>query len=131
MCGLRIAIRRGWDRTRAKGCAQTLNRFHRITRTDSEVAAAKILRAVGNGGRPRVLIGPDAYFVEILQRVRPTGYGPILARQFEPIRRQEKLDDQEKTDSSRNTHAMEKISLPHLSIERVSECPLKLSNTMS
>jgi hypothetical protein len=46
------------------------------------VAAAKILRAVERS-RPRVLIGPDAYFVEILQRLRSTGYWPILARQFE------------------------------------------------
>ena len=61
---------------------QSLNRFHRITRTDPEVAAAKILRAVERS-RPRVLIGPDAYFVEILQRLRSTGYWPILARQFE------------------------------------------------
>src|SRR5271165_967685 len=51
---------------------QSLNRFHRITRTSPEVAAAKILRAVERR-RPRVLIGSDAYFVEILQRLRPTG----------------------------------------------------------
>jgi len=61
---------------------QSLNRFHRITRTDPELAAAKILRAVERR-RSRVLIGPDAYFVEILQRLRPTGYWPTLARQFE------------------------------------------------
>jgi NAD(P)-dependent dehydrogenase (short-subunit alcohol dehydrogenase family) len=61
---------------------QSLNRFHRITRTNPEVAAEKILRAVEKR-RARVLIGPDAYFVDYLQRLRPAGYWPILARQFE------------------------------------------------
>jgi hypothetical protein len=60
---------------------QSLDRFHRITRTGPEAAAAKILRAVERR-QARVLIGPDAYFVEILQRLRPTGYWPTLARQF-------------------------------------------------
>jgi len=60
---------------------QSLNRFQRITRTNPEVAATKILGAVEKR-RARVLIGPDAYFVDYLQRLRPTGYWPRLARQF-------------------------------------------------
>ena len=61
---------------------QSLERFQRITRTDADTAAVKIIAGV-LAGKARVLIGVDAYFVDVLQRVRPTGYWPVLAKQFE------------------------------------------------
>lgn len=61
---------------------ESITRLERVARTDPDVAAARILRAVEKR-KARLLIGPDAYFVEILQRLKPASYWNILARQFE------------------------------------------------
>ena len=61
---------------------QSMARFQRIARTNPEVAAAKILEGVERG-RKRILIGADAHFVDIWQRLTPTGYWGMLARQFD------------------------------------------------
>jgi NAD(P)-dependent dehydrogenase (short-subunit alcohol dehydrogenase family) len=61
---------------------ESLARFARVARTDPDVAAAKILRGVEKGSA-RVLIGPDAYFVDIWQRLKPSSYWSLLAKQFE------------------------------------------------
>ena len=68
-------------RAGAKLRTESLERFQKVARTAPEVAAAKILRGVERGAM-RVLIGADAYFVDIWQRLRPTGYWNLLARQF-------------------------------------------------
>jgi NAD(P)-dependent dehydrogenase (short-subunit alcohol dehydrogenase family) len=60
----------------------SIMRFNRVARTDPEVAAAKILRGV-ELGRMRVLIGPDAHFVDIWQRLKPASYWNLIAEQFE------------------------------------------------
>jgi NAD(P)-dependent dehydrogenase (short-subunit alcohol dehydrogenase family) len=61
---------------------ESMARFARVARTDPDVAAAKILRCVEKGST-RVLIGPDAYFVDIWQRLKPSSYWSLLAKQFE------------------------------------------------
>jgi NAD(P)-dependent dehydrogenase (short-subunit alcohol dehydrogenase family) len=61
---------------------ESLARFEHVARTDPEVAAAKILRGVERGAA-RVLIGADAYFVDIWQRLKPASYWNLLAKQFE------------------------------------------------
>jgi NAD(P)-dependent dehydrogenase (short-subunit alcohol dehydrogenase family) len=61
---------------------ESMARFARVARTDPDVAAAKILRGVEKGST-RVLIGPDAYFVDIWQRLKPSSYWSLLAKQFE------------------------------------------------
>lgn len=61
---------------------ESLARFAKVARTDAMTAAAKILRGV-ELGKPRVLIGADAYFVDIWQRLKPASYWNFLARQFE------------------------------------------------
>jgi NAD(P)-dependent dehydrogenase (short-subunit alcohol dehydrogenase family) len=60
----------------------SIMRFNRVARTDPEVAAAKILRGV-ELGKMRVLIGPDAHFVDIWQRLKPASYWNLIAEQFE------------------------------------------------
>lgn len=57
-------------------------RFERLARTAPEKAAARILRGVERR-EPRILIGADAYQVDILQRLRPATYWKILSRMFE------------------------------------------------
>jgi NAD(P)-dependent dehydrogenase (short-subunit alcohol dehydrogenase family) len=61
---------------------ESLARFHRVARTDAATAAAKILRAV-ELRKPRVLIGADAYFVDVWQRLKPASYWNLIAKQFE------------------------------------------------
>lgn len=73
------------ERARASLHDDSLARFERVARTDPEVAAAKILRGVEKG-RPRVLIGADAYFADIWQRLKPASYWNLIAKQFEDPR---------------------------------------------
>ena len=61
---------------------ESMARFQRLARTNPDVAAAKILRSVEKGVA-RVLIGPDAYFVDIWQRLKPSNYWNLLAKQFD------------------------------------------------
>lgn len=51
--------------------------FDRVARTTPERAAAAILRGVRRNAR-RVLVGPDAYAIDWLQRLVPTGYQRIV-----------------------------------------------------
>lgn len=62
--------------------AESLTRFEKVARTDATTAAAKILKGVEQR-KARVLIGPDAYFVDIWQRLKPASYWSLLAKQFE------------------------------------------------
>jgi NAD(P)-dependent dehydrogenase (short-subunit alcohol dehydrogenase family) len=61
---------------------ESLTRFAKVARTDATTAAAKILRGVALG-KARVLIGPDAYFVDIWQRLKPASYWNLIAKQFQ------------------------------------------------
>jgi len=58
--------------------------FERLLRTSPEVAAARILRGVERR-EPRVLIGADAYQVDILLRFRPATYWKTLSRRLEKL----------------------------------------------
>jgi NAD(P)-dependent dehydrogenase (short-subunit alcohol dehydrogenase family) len=51
--------------------------FERVARTPADAAAAKILAGVRRNAR-RVLVGPDAYAVDVLQRLLPTAYQRIV-----------------------------------------------------
>ena len=59
-------------------------RFEKLLRTSPEVAAARILRGVERR-EPRILIGADAYQVDILQRLRPATYWRTLSRRMEKL----------------------------------------------
>ncbi len=60
-------------------------RWDRLARTPPETAAARILRGVERR-EPRILIGADAYQVDIVQRLRPASYWKMLARKMEDPR---------------------------------------------
>ena len=64
---------------------EIIRRFERLARTPPETAAARILRGVDNR-EPRILIGSDAYQIDILQRLRPASYWKSLARKLEDPR---------------------------------------------
>ena len=75
------SARRG-DRAAAGLYDESMARFQRIARTGPEVAAAKILEGVAKG-KARVLIGLDSQFVDLWQRLNPSGYWGLLAKQFD------------------------------------------------
>ena len=58
--------------------------FEKLLRTSPEVAAARILRGAERR-EPRILIGSDAYQVDILQRLRPATYWKTLSRRMEKL----------------------------------------------
>jgi NAD(P)-dependent dehydrogenase (short-subunit alcohol dehydrogenase family) len=59
----------------------SISRFEKLARTPPETAAAVILRGVERR-EPRILIGMDAYQIDVLQRLRPATYWKSLARKL-------------------------------------------------
>ena len=59
-----------------------IERFERLARTPPEKAAERILRGVERR-EPRILIGTDAYQIDVVQRLRPASYWKALARKME------------------------------------------------
>src|SRR6267142_1030799 len=87
--GIRTAIARrariGAGVTRT-GREEDVARFEKVFRTSPEEAASRILRGVERS-EPRILIGSDAYQIDILQRLRPGTYWKTLSRKLKNIRR--------------------------------------------
>lgn len=65
--------------TPASRRGESIARFEKLARTSPEKAAAMILRGVERR-EPRILIGLDAYQIDVLQRLRPATYWKLLAR---------------------------------------------------
>jgi NAD(P)-dependent dehydrogenase (short-subunit alcohol dehydrogenase family) len=63
---------------------ESIARFERLARTPPEVAAARILRGVERR-EPRILIGSDAYQIDVLQRLRPASYWKAISRRLEKL----------------------------------------------
>ena len=57
---------------------EAVKEFDRITRTTPE-RAAEVIHAGVKAGRSRILVGPDAYFFDVLARATPTHYFSVLA----------------------------------------------------
>jgi short-subunit dehydrogenase len=64
--------------------AQSIERFDAMARTTPAAAALRIIEGIENN-RPRILIGNDARFLDLLQRFRPATYFAPLARWFEKM----------------------------------------------
>ena len=79
--GIRTAIARrariGAGVKRA-GIEEKISKFEHLFRTSPEEAAACILRGVERN-KPRILIGSDAYKIDIVQRLRPATYWKTMA----------------------------------------------------
>ena len=58
--------------------------FDRMAMTSPEKAAEKIVNGIKKN-KHRVLIGPDAYFIDIFQRLLPVGYLKLLSLQYRLI----------------------------------------------
>ncbi len=62
--------------------AQTIERFDAVAKTTPAAAALRIIAGIEKN-RPRILIGNDARFMDLLQRFRPSTYWAVLARRIE------------------------------------------------
>ena len=62
--------------------AQTIERFDAVAKTTPAAAALRIIQGIENN-QPRILIGNDARFMDLLQRLRPATYWAVLARRIE------------------------------------------------
>jgi len=62
--------------------AQTIERFDAVAKTTPAAAALRIITGIEKN-QPRILIGNDARFMDLLQRFRPGSYWAVLARRIE------------------------------------------------
>ena len=61
---------------------QSIERFYQLAKTTPQAAALRIIAGIEKN-QPRILIGNDARFMDLLQRFRPATYWPVLARRIE------------------------------------------------
>ena len=66
--------------------AQVIEFFDRFARTTPKDAALRIIKGIGRN-EPRILIGSDARFMDLLQRFRPATYWNVMARRTEKMRK--------------------------------------------
>jgi short-subunit dehydrogenase len=64
--------------------AQSIERFDAVARTTPAAAALRIVQGIEKN-QPRILIGNDARFMDLLQRLRPATYWSVLARRIEKV----------------------------------------------
>ncbi|MBR0801622.1 SDR family oxidoreductase [Bradyrhizobium jicamae] len=62
--------------------AESLERFDALARKSPAAAAMHIVEGIEKN-RPRILIGSDARFLDLLQRFRPSTYWKVMQRQIE------------------------------------------------
>ena len=62
--------------------AQSIERFDAVAKTTPTAAALRIIEGIEKN-QPRILIGNDARFMDLLQRLRPGTYWSVLARRIE------------------------------------------------
>jgi short-subunit dehydrogenase len=63
---------------------QVIERFDSVARTTPTAAALRIIKGIEKN-EPRILIGNDARFMDLVQRFRPATYWPVLARRIEKM----------------------------------------------
>ena len=64
--------------------AQSIDRFDAVARTTPAAAALRIIEGIEKN-QPRILIGGDARFMDLLQRFRPGTYWAVLQRRIEKM----------------------------------------------
>jgi short-subunit dehydrogenase len=71
--------------------AQSIERFEAVARTTPAAAALRIIAGIEKN-QPRILIGNDARFMDLLQRLRPGTYWKVLGRMFARAAKAENSD---------------------------------------
>jgi short-subunit dehydrogenase len=73
--------RRGTGMTDNERRAQAIERFEAVAKTTPQAAALRIIAGIEKN-QPRILIGNDARFMDLLQRFRPATYWKVLAKRI-------------------------------------------------
>jgi short-subunit dehydrogenase len=73
--------RNGTGMTDNQRRTQAIERFEAVARTTPQAAALRIIAGIENN-QPRILIGNDARFMDLLQRFRPATYWKVLAKRI-------------------------------------------------
>jgi short-subunit dehydrogenase len=68
---------------------QSIERFDAIAQTSPKDAALRIIKGIEKN-QPRILIGGDARFMDLLQRFRPATYWNVMAKRIEKMSKKEK-----------------------------------------
>jgi short-subunit dehydrogenase len=68
---------------------QSIERFDKLAKTTPAAAALRIVQGIEKN-QPRILIGNDARFMDLLQRLRPATYWAPLARRIEKLTKAQK-----------------------------------------
>jgi short-subunit dehydrogenase len=63
---------------------QSIERFEALAKTTPQAAALRIIKGIEKN-QPRILIGNDARFMDLLQRLRPATYWAPIARRIEKM----------------------------------------------
>jgi hypothetical protein len=63
---------------------EAIERFEQVAKTTPREAALRIIRGIERN-EPRILIGNDAKFMDLLQRFRPGTYWAPLQRRLEKM----------------------------------------------
>jgi short-subunit dehydrogenase len=63
---------------------QSIDRFDAMAKTTPAAAALRIIEGIEKN-QPRILIGNDARFMDLLQRFRPATYWAVLAKRIEKM----------------------------------------------
>jgi len=74
--------RAGVNMRDAVNSAEVGAQFEKMARTSPAAAARRIIRGIERN-EPRILIGVDAKFLDLMQRLMPSNYWAIMARAFE------------------------------------------------
>ncbi len=64
--------------------AQSIERFDALAKTTPPAAAQRIILGIEKN-QPRILIGNDARFMDLLQRFRPATYWGVLQRRIDKM----------------------------------------------
>ncbi|MDR3487074.1 MAG: SDR family NAD(P)-dependent oxidoreductase [Bradyrhizobium sp.] len=64
--------------------AESIERFEAVAKTTPKDAALRIIKGIEKN-QPRILIGNDARFMDLLQRFRPATYWSVMARRIEKM----------------------------------------------
>ena len=65
-----------------RAARESIDRFDAIAKTTPPAAAQRIITGIEKN-QPRILIGNDARFMDLLQRFRPATYWAVLAKRIE------------------------------------------------
>jgi short-subunit dehydrogenase len=69
--------------------AESIDRFEAVATKSPEAAALRIITGIEKN-QPRILIGSDARFMDLLQRFRPATYWAVLAKRIQKMMNAEK-----------------------------------------